>query len=248
MDFTGCIGDKDPVTPPQTSSREQHELFSALGLSVELHPEASAAFPDVVGQLIAWYADPGRAAEAKVFSLTGRQPPPREVLTQWLGRELPADAEGDALISYAADALLIAGEHGASSSALHLLGVESGDAALYLLRSQGQRRLLGAEGWLPSTLHSPDTEAALSGIYRFEGCTRAFSEHASGCESCLASLEAWDFEHGLPEGFERFRRVRVPPPRRKPALEEGPPEEGVAIFIPRPPERPPRPWWKFWGG
>ena len=247
MDITRGIGEKDLVTAPRTSSREQHEFFSALGLSVELHPEASAVFPDVVSQLIAWYSDPGRAAEAKVFALTGRQPPPREVLTRWLGRPLPVDAEGDALISYAADALLIAGEHGSSSSAPQLLGVESGDAALYLLRSQGQRRLLGGEGWIPSTLHSPDTEAALTGIYRFEGCTRAFAEHASACETCLAAMETWDFEHGLPEGFEKFRRVPVQ--KRRPHVEEGKPEEGVAIFIPRPPEVPPRPkaWWKFWG-
>lgn len=247
MDITHRIGDKGPVTPPRTSSREQQEFFSALGLSVELHPEASADFPAVVGQLIAWYGDAGRASAANVFALTGRQPPPREVLTRWLGRALPVDAEGDALISYAADALLIAGGHGASSSAPQLLGVEAGDAALYLLRSQGQRRLLGAEGWLPSTLHSPDTEAALTGIYRFEGCTPAFAEHASDCDTCLASLEAWDYEHGLPEGFERFRRMPEPP-RRVPQLDEGRPESGVVIFIPRPPEGPPKPkaWWKFW--
>ena len=235
------------MTAPRTSSREQHELFTTLGLQVELHPEAGADFTAVVGELIAWYADPVRAAEAKVFALTGGQPPPREVLTAWVGRALPVDAEGDALISYSADALLIAGEHGESSTSPQLLGVESGDAALYLLRSHGQRRLFGAEGWIPATLHSPDTEAALSGIFRYEGCSRAFAEHASGCESCLAALETWDFEHGLPEGFEKFRRP--PPPRRRPpAMEEGKPEEGVAIFIPRPKEVPPKPkaWWKFW--
>lgn len=48
----------------------------------------------------------------------------------------------------------------------------------------------------------------------------------------------------LPEGFERFRRV--PARVRKPHVDEGPVQEGVAIFIPRPPERPPKPWWKFW--
>ena len=237
------------LTPPRTSSREQHELFSALGLSVELSPDASGDFPEFMGQLIAWYSDEGRAAEAKVFALTSRQPPPREVLTRWLGRPLPADAEGDALISYAADAFLIAGEHGASSSAPQLLGIESGESALYLLRSQGQRRLLASEGWLPATMHSPDTEAALNGIYRFEGCTRAFEEHAVGCESCLVALEAWDFEHGLPDGFEKFRRVPVKPRRPAPQVDEGRQEEGVAIFIPRPPEQPPKSkaWWKFWG-
>lgn len=235
------------TSPPRTSNREVHEFFCALGLRVELHPEASGDFPAVVGELIAWYSDEGRAAEAKVFALTGRQAPPRKVLTRWLGRSLPADAEGDALISYAADALLIAGEHGASASAPQLLGVEAGDAALYLLRAQGQRRLLGAEGWIPSTLHSPDTEAALSGIYRFEGCTRAFAEHAAGCGDCLEALDAWDFEHGLPEGFERFRRVLVQA-RRPPQAEDGAPEEGVAIFIPRPAELPPRAkaWWRIW--
>jgi hypothetical protein len=247
MDIPRGIGDKVLVTAPRTSSREQHELFSALGLNVELHPEGSTDFPSIIGELITWYSEPTRAAEAKVFALSGRQQPPREVLTTWLGRALPVDAEGDALISYAADALLIAGEHGASSSAPQLLGVESGDAALYLLRSQGQRRLLGAEGWVPATLHSPDTEAALSGIFRYEGCTRAFAEHAPNCERCLTALETWDFEHGLPEGFEKFRRIPVQT-RRAPLMEEGKPEEGVAIFIPRPKElpAPPKAWWKFW--
>ena len=248
MDIVARIRDNETVTPPRTSSREQHELFSALGLNLELHPEGSAEFPVVVGQLITWYSDEARAADAKVFALTGRQQPPREVLSRWLGRALPGDAEGDALISYAADALFIAGEHGASASSPQLLGVESADAALYLLRSHGQRRLLPSQGWLPSTLHSPDTEAALGGIYRFEGCTRAFAEHAAGCENCLSSLETWDFEHGLPEGFEQFRRVPVL--ARKPALVvEGEPESGVAIFIPRVPvaKSLPKSWWKFWG-
>ena len=234
------------MTPPRTSSREQHEFFGALGLQVELHAEASAELAQVVGALIGWYADEGRAADAKVFALTGRQPPPRERLSGWVGRALPADAEGDALIGYAADALLIAGDHGASASAPQLMVFESGDAGLYLLRPQTQRKLLGAEGWVPMTLHSPDTEAALSGIYRYEGCTRAFAEHARACEACLAALEAWDFEHGLPAGFDEFRRAV--PAKRKPSMEEGEPEEGVAIFIPRPPPEPPRPapWWKFW--
>lgn len=247
MDFVRGFGDKEPVTPPRTSSREQHEFFSALGLQVELHPEGSGELSDVVTALIAWYSDEARAAEAKVFALTGRQAPPREVLTQWVGRALPMDAEGDALIGYAADALLISGNHGASASAPQLLAFESGDAGLYLLRPQLQRKLLGAEGWVPMTLHSPDTEAALSGIYRYEGCTRAYAEHAQRCEDCLAALEEWDFEHGLPAGFEAFRRAL--PPKRKAMPDEGEPEEGVAIFIPRPPPEPPKrpPWWKFWG-
>ncbi|MDP1825685.1 MAG: hypothetical protein Q8L48_20660 [Archangium sp.] len=249
MDFPRSIRDKAPVTPtpPRTSSHEHHDLFKSLGLNVELHPEASAELPAVVTQLIAWYSDEARAAEAKVFSLTGHQKPPREVLTKWVGRALPPDAEGDALITYAADALYIAGDHGASASSPQLLGVEAGDAALYLLRSHGQRKQVRGDGWLPATLYSPDTEAALGGIFRFEGCTRAFSEHASGCEDCLSALEAWDFEHGLPEGFEKFRRVPVRAARRAP-VDEGEPEEGVAIFIPRPPEQPDKPkaWWKFW--
>ena len=235
------------MTPPRTSSREQHEFFSALGLEIELHAEASSVFSEVVGSLIGWYADETRAAGAKVFALTGRKPPPREVLSGWVGRALPVDAEGDALIGYAADALLIAGDHGASSSSPQLMAFESGDAGLYLLRPQNQRKLMGAEGWVPMMLHSPDTEAALSGIYRYEGCTQAFAEHARACEDCLAALEAWDFEHRLPAGFEAFRSSQ-PAPRRK-VMEEGEPEEGVAIFIPRPPPHPPRqaPWWKFWG-
>ena len=248
MDIAPRIRDKEPVTPPRTSSREQHELFSGLGLSLELHPEGSADFPVVVGELISWYSDEARAADAQVFALTGRQSPPRDVLNRWLGRTLPDDAEGDALINYAADSLLIAGEHGVSATSPQLLAVESGDAALYLLRSHRQRRLLPSVGWLPSTLHSPDTEAALSGIFRFEGCTRAFAEHATTCERCLAALEAWDFEHGLPEGFERFRRAPVLA-RKPPMVAEGEPESGVAIFIPRVPVLKPQPkaWWKFWG-
>ena len=246
MDIVHRIGDKHPVTLPRTSSRAQHELFTALGLAIELDPAGSDNFEASVAALIAWYSDAPRALEARVFALSGRQPPPREVLTSWVGRALPADAEGDALIGYAADALFIDGGHGGSPTALQLLTLESGDAALFLLRPPNQRKLLGAAGWVPASVHSPDTESALSGIFRYEGCTRAFADHASGCEDCLSALEAWDFEQGLPEGFEKFRRA---PPRRKPQMEEGPAEEGVAIFIPRPPDRLPyeKPWWKFWG-
>lgn len=233
------------MTPPRTSSREFHVFFQSLGLNVELHVDATAELFETVDQLIAWYADPARAAEAKVFALTKDAPAPRDVLAGWVGRELPQGLEDYALTSYAADLLFIAGEHGASGSALQLLALESEDASLYLLRPQSHRKQVGNEGWLPSTMNSPDTEAALSGIFRFEGCTPAFAEHAKDCDACLAALEAWDFEHGLPEGFERFHRVPVRV--RKPVLDEGPVQEGVAIFIPRPPEQPPRPWWKFWG-
>ena len=112
------------MTPPRTSRREQHELFSGLGLAVELHPEGKGDFEAVVAELITWYCDPARAAEAQVFSLTFRQPPPRDTLAQWVGKSLPADAEGDALIGYAADSLLIAGNHGASTTAART-GAES---------------------------------------------------------------------------------------------------------------------------
>lgn len=233
------------MTPPRTSSREFHEFFQSLGLTVELHTDATDELNDTVDQLIAWYSDASRAAQAKVFALSGDAQPPRDVLAGWLGREVPAGLEGYSVLAYAADVLFIAGEHGASGSAPQLLALESDEASLYLLRPHSQRKQVGNEGWLPATMNSPDTEAALSGIFRFEGCTPAFSEHASGCEECLAALEAWDFEHGLPEGFERFRRV--PMRVRKPPVDEGPVQEGVAIFIPRPPERPPKPWWKFWG-
>lgn len=244
MDFAGCIRDKRLVTPPRTSSRELHEFFRSLGLNVELHPEATAELEQTLDQLIAWYSDASRAAEAKVFALGGEAPAPRDVLGTWVGRTLPEELEGYALLSYAADVLFIAGGHGASGSALQLLALESDDATLYLLRSHGQRKQVGNEGWLPSTMNSPDTEAALSGIFRVDGCTPAFAEHAAGCDACLEALEAWDYEHGLPEGFEAFRRapMRV---ARKP-VDEGPIQEGVAIFIPRPPEKLPKPWWKFW--
>ena len=233
------------VTPPRTSSRELQEFFQSLGLTIELQAEASAELNDAVDQLIEWYSDEARAREAKVFALSGNALPPRDVLASWVGRPMPADLEGYSLLSYAADVLMIAGAHGASASSAQLLSLESHDASLYLLRAQGQRKQVGHEGWLPSTMNSPDTEAALSGIFRYEGCTPAFSEHAAGCDDCLSALEAWDFEHGLPEGFERFRRAPARVARK--VVDEGPVQEGVAIFIPRPPEKSPKPWWKFWG-
>ena len=232
------------MTPPRTSSRELQEFFQSQGLTIDLHEGASGEFNDAVDQLVEWYADPAKALEAKVFALSGEAVAPRDVLGRWVGRPMPADLGGYALLSYAADVLLIAGAHGASSTTPQLLALESEEATLYLLRSQGQRKQVGHEGWLPSTMNSPDTEAALSGIFRYEGCTPAFSEHAAECDDCLAALEAWDFEHGLPEGFERFRRAPVRVARKQ--VDEGPVQEGVAIFIPRPPEKLPKPWWKFW--
>jgi hypothetical protein len=244
VDFVRGIGDNTPVKPARTSSRELHELFTGLSLDVELDLAASNDFSTVTSEVISWYADPARAGPAKVFVLFDEQEAPRELLAEWIGRPLPADAEGFELLSYAADALLCEASHG-GPTAPELLTFELDHAGLYLLRPAGQRRNFGTEGWVPSTLNSPDTEAALNGVFRFEGCTPGFAEHAARCKTCLAALHAWDEKHGLPDGFEAFR---IRPPRPPPPAHSGKPAEGVAIVIPRPPEEPakPAPWWKFW--
>lgn len=233
---------------PSTSSPALHQLCVSLGLSVELEPSGCVDLPALMRQLFDWYSDRARAAPARVFALREGEEPPRDVLTLWACSPLPRNARGDELISYAADVLLIAARHGGVPSTPQLLRMKSGPLALYLLRPRAPQPLLvEGEGWLPATLHSRDTEAALAGEFRDHGCTPAFAEHAGDCRRCEAALESWDFKFGLPAGFERFRYALEQQPLGGP-MDEGVIEEGVAICIPRSsePPRPPRVWWKFW--
>lgn len=217
---------------PSSSSAEHIAFFNSLGLPVAQDDGASDDFEAVLGEVITWYLQPERAASARVVAATSEDL--TRVLRAWLGRELPA-LNGDALIAYVADSLLIDAGHGNSHSQTpRLLALASEAGTLYMLRPDPGT----SDGVFVTTLHSPDTEAALSGVFRIDGCSPAFEDHASSCTHCLAALEKTDQKYGLPDGFERFRRhpVRVPPPPPTPL----PPVSGVAIIIRR------RPWWAFW--
>lgn len=51
-----------------------------------------------------------------------------------------------------------------------------------------------AEGF--ATCHYPDTEAALAGIYRYEGARRSFIAHAPDCALCQGQLREVVAQYG----------------------------------------------------
>jgi hypothetical protein len=250
---------------PRTSSPALVELFTALGLEVSLEPTADASFEAVLTAVADWYAEPARAAAARVYLLSFAADAGVDdvftsaswvafklVLAQWLRRPLPQGVEGEELLMYVADALLITGAHASldPAAAPQLLRFDTPRGDLYLLRAEVDRRQVDGEGWLPGTNNSPDTEAALNGGFRVDGCSLAFTEHAPTCPRCLANLERADHAYGLPEDWAHLRTW--PEPSHAPALPPIPelhPESGVAIHIPRSGPRKPapaRPWWRFW--
>ncbi len=213
--------------------------------------EASAVAADVFDELLAWYSDDARARAARVFAFVfakgaGAEEPRFEALAQcfarWLGTALP-DLEGYALESYVADALYIASEHAADPArAPQLWELETERGSLFLLRTQEDLAQTSDDCRL-SSRNSPDTEAAMGGIFRIDGCSQAYSDHAVGCARCLAMLQRWDERgDGLTADWQHLRRWTVPVrPARPVPLPPLPPVSGVALVIPRPP------WWRFWG-
>lgn len=210
------------MTKPKTSSAEVHVALTALGLEVELDPAASAAIEDTAEQLCDWYADPARAERARVCAAESR-----ETFSEWLGRPVGEQFEGEDLVTYVADTLMGAAEHSMDrDGAPQLWALEGHQRVLYLLRGASERgdRLV--------SLNNPDTEAALNGIYRFDGCAPGFADHARSCGQCLEQLKEWDARHGLPENFDILRQWPVPPPKPEPKkLPPLPPASGVAIII-----------------
>jgi hypothetical protein len=231
---------------PRTSNPDVLKLLTALRLEIQLDVAGSADLHVVLGDVCSWYFDADRASKARVAAVpctdatdskTYFASPAflaaKKSFAQWLGRPLPA-LEGEALVEYVADALMIAADHSKDPGGEpQLLHFETPTGVLYLLRSTNDRREFKNEGFIPPTLNSPDTDAALGGIFREEGCTPAFAAHAAGCDRCLIALEDADFEQGLPDDFAKLRKWPSPARRIVPDLPPLPPVSGVAIIIPR---------------
>jgi hypothetical protein len=241
-------------------------FLKSLRLEAALDEAATDDLETVLDELLRWYADAERAARARVFAWRHGLGGGEElyssktfqeftaVLQRWVKQPLPS-LEGEALVSYAADSLLIAAHHSDDADASpQLMSVEGDCGTLFLLRSARDRAQQPAdEAWALGTLHSPDTEAALEGIYRFKGCTPAFADHAVECARCQAQLQQWEASADLPDGFEQFRRqpLRPSPPETPPlpaAARVGITHKAVIEFPPPVETEPPpkKQWWKFW--
>ncbi len=238
--------------PARTSSRQVVTFLQSYGLEATLDDAATDDFDTVFEALTQWYADPDRAAMAKVFVVRpGDEANARAlstVLSRWLASPLPP-LRDESLVQYVADALMIDAHHSDDAdSAPQLFSIEAEGSTLYLLRPEERRTEFAVDDtWAVGSLNSPDTEAAIQGIYRFEVCTPAFADHAVACARCQALLSAWEARGNLPDGFEQFRRRPLRPPvEQLPPLA---PVSGVGIVIPRAPTTPPapkkKPWWKF---
>ena len=253
--------------PPRTSSPEVLTFLKRIGLEAELDDGGYDDFETVLDDLMRWYSDADRAAKAQVFAWRYGQGGGEELysskrfqefsaaLSRWVQKPRPP-FEGEELVHYAADSLLIDAHHSDNyDAAPQLMKLESDDGTLYLLRPE-QDRVPNAldESWALGTLNSPDTEAALNGIYRDGGCTPAFADHAAGCSRCQAQLQQWETGADLPDGFEQFRTqpLRPLPPKTPPlppSARVGIKYKAVVVF-PEPvrAETLPggKPWWKLW--
>lgn len=111
----------------------------------------------------------------------------RAVLERWLGEPIPPDADE---ISFAADVFLIRDAHGPDTPGAgpQLFALEGETGTLWVLKTWAQREHANLERGVFGTCNSPDTEAAVSGIYRYRGARPAFRAHAPGCEICQRQL------------------------------------------------------------
>lgn len=139
------------------------------------------------------------------FALASGQPErgnaaARALLERWLGEPFPADEQ--AVLIHAADVLLIRGEHGDAAPGLgpQLFELGGKQGRLFVVRTWAEREAATlAEDF--ATCHYPDTEAALSGIYRYNGARRSFIAHAPGCALCQQQLR---------EVIDQYGRQSIP--------------------------------------
>ncbi len=114
-------------------------------------------------------------------------PAVRDLLERWLGEAFPADAGSP--VTHAADLLLIRDRHGAGGPdrGPQLFRLDGEAGSLFVVRTWAERDAArGAEYF--ATCHYPDTESALSGVYRYEGARPSFIAHAPGCALCQQQL------------------------------------------------------------
>jgi hypothetical protein len=146
----------------------------------------------VLVALLAWYAEPERASAARVFAFaiddnasaeqifaSTRFSEFTEVLASWLQAPLPP-MKGEDLLRAVADRLLAEATHPRGEHAGSQLFVLRGSPGeLYLLRTEAELEGVRSYGFgALEKFSSPDTEAALAGIFRSDGC----SELRRACE------------------------------------------------------------------
>lgn len=169
--------------------------LAALKLDVSL---ARDDWEETLAELVEHYAVGSAACDRdRAVALDGEdEDDVRALLERWLGERIPADAED--LITHAADVLLIRAEHGlGAGDGRQLFEIEGEAGSLFVVRTWAEREAAEAVADVRfSTCHYPDTESALSGIYRYEGARRSFVAHAPACSLCQAQLRAVIDQYG----------------------------------------------------
>lgn len=129
-------------------------------------------------------------------------------LERWLEHPIPVAVatDLDELVSYAGDLCFLRRHAGAAGEAPYLFSIDRWRTrddtpySLYVLRSEGAP--LYALG-VPVQLHvHPDTEAAAAGIFRTDGLTPSYREHAPACAACRDALRSAAERGVLPDVFQ----------------------------------------------
>ncbi|WP_437668866.1 hypothetical protein [Sorangium sp. So ce131] len=149
----------------------------------------------------AFFVDEDAAADAAVRAAV------RATFARWLRCAIPAAVASnlDRLVSYVGDVCFLAGHADPEGEAPGLYSIDAfrppDDApfSLFALRRDGAPlHELGA----PVQHHvHPDTEAAAAGIFRVDGLTRSYREHAPACAVCRDQLRSAAARGVLPDAF-----------------------------------------------
>ncbi|KYG03179.1 hypothetical protein BE21_53015 [Sorangium cellulosum] len=170
--------------------------LSALASIYGVRGPSEASDPDV-----AFVVDEHAASDPKVLAAVWL------ALERWLEHPIPVAVatDLDELVSYAGDVCFLRRHAGAAGEAPYLYSIDGwrsrDDASfsLYALRSDGEP--LYALG-LPVAFHvHPNTEVAAAGIFRLDGLTDSYREHAPTCAVCRDNLRRVADEGVLPDEF-----------------------------------------------
>ncbi|WP_437949141.1 hypothetical protein WME98_52685 [Sorangium sp. So ce296] len=170
--------------------------LSALASIYGVRGPSEASDPDV-----AFVVDEHAASDPKVLAAVWL------AFERWLERPIPVAVatDLDALVSYAGDVCFLRRHADAAGEAPCLYSIDGwrprDDTAfsLYALRRDGDP--LYALG-VPVQFHvHPDTEAAAAGIFRIDGLTDSYREHAPACAVCRDALRRAADRGVLPDEF-----------------------------------------------
>jgi hypothetical protein len=176
---------------PEVKPLDTRAALAQLELDVSL---AREDWPKTLAALVAHYTVGSPASHRdRAFATTDEDGKDvRALLEQWLGEPIPQSVRS--AIDHAADVLLIRYEHeGDPDDGRQLFEIEGHPRSLFVLRTSEERE--DAEIHMASR-HSPNTSAALHGIYRYEGARPSFIAHAPACSQCQAQLRSVIAEFG----------------------------------------------------